>query len=181
MTGGHNSSVGLALGHKPTSSGNIHSPHPRPRVSGFAGFPLPASPFPAGRCVVCTAGRRTWEVGLRKEEAGRGLRDTLFQGTCFLAASPREGVLEILPTPPTAASLPSHVAPSPASCPAITNGALCSRTKNSLLTPTWAGACLPGAPLGLRRDGATSQEGKRRPPEEQVPGGRGGACLLVWG
>lgn len=162
MTGGHNSSVGLALGHKPTSSGNIHSPHPRPRVSGFAGFPLPASPFPAGRVRGVHSGAAN--LGSWAEEGGsRAWTERhLVSGHLLPGSQPAGGGFGN-PAHSSHRCLPSHVAPSPASCPAITNGALCSRTKNSLLTPTWAGACLPGAPLGLGRDRATSQEGKRRP------------------
>lgn len=101
-------------------------PTPHPQVSGFRGFPLPASPFQD------RVGRGP--LGSRAEEGGNGwgLTDTLFSGcgrrglTTLLPRQParRRGVwkpcllLSLLPPVPCG-SLPRIV-------PAITNGALCS-------------------------------------------------------
>ena len=151
-----NFSAALALGHKPTSSGNIHSPHPHPEVSGFSGFPLPASPFQGWGVCVCAvgAGRGLWGVGLRKEEAGCGLTDTLFSGhgggdlpPCFLGRQPEGGGFGNLAHSFHGCLLP-HMAPSPDSCSTLTNGALCSQDKghasypdldraSSALLPSW--------------------------------------------
>lgn len=185
--------MGLALGHKPTSSGNIHSPHPRPHVSGFAGFPLPASPFQGRGACVCRGGWGTWGLGLRKEEAGRGRRDTLFrrpreEGLCRLlpGGPPAGGGLEILPTPPTAASCPTWL-PAQLRAQRSQMGLCVPRTKNTLLTPTWARACLPCSHLGHFPGGETEasrgtgpwSQGGSLPPGLGVKMERGGGRLAT--
>lgn len=196
MTGGHNSSVGLALGHKPTRSGKIHSPHPRPQVSDFTGFPLPASPFRGRGACVCRGGRGAWGLGLRKEEAGRGLIETLFQDKAGGALPPASwqpargrGFWKSCPLLPPLP--PSHMAPCPAPCPAITNGALCSLDREhtshpdlgrglSALRPSWPQErrCrFPGGETEAWRGTGPCSQGRSLPSALGVKMERGGGTV----
>lgn len=134
MTAGHDFSAGLALDHSAQLWKYPLSPPPGLMLGWF-----PSSYFSIPR-----RGREgaPWGVGLRKEEAG-GVRVTdgyLVSGCgrrgliASSAASPWEGFVEILPTPPTAASCPPWL---PAQNPARRSqmGLCVPETKNTLLTP----------------------------------------------
>lgn len=73
---------------------------------------------------------------------------------CFLAACPQEGDLEILPTPPSAASCPAWLSAQLRALRSQT-GLCVPRTKGTLLTPTWPGACLPRSHPGHFPGGET--------------------------
>lgn len=91
------------------------------------------------------------------------------EGTfCFLGSKPAGGGFGN-PAHSSHLCLLSLVAACPESCPVITNGALCSRDKEHVPhPPIWAEARLLCPDLGLRRDSATSQEGKLRSRDRSV-------------
>lgn len=130
MTAGHGFSAGLALGHSSELWKYPLSPPPGLMLGWF-----PPSPF---LLLHSKAGAGGGTLGSRAEEGGsRGsqtdrripcfrLRE---EGTyCFLGSQPTGGVCGN-PAHSSHRSLLSYVAPGPESCPAITNGALCSRDK----------------------------------------------------
>ena len=130
-------------------------------------------------------------LGLRKKEAAvwpdRRTPCLLAVGggdmvACFLASQPTMGVWKSSPLHPVLPPVPRG------SLPRIVPGAhkrdfvfLRQRTRSS--PPTWPAAGPPCPSLGLRGDGAISQQGKLRSRDAQVCRARGGICLPLrgWG
>lgn len=162
-------------------------PAPTPKSQASAAFPFLLLHSKAGVCV-CVQWGRGRTLGSRAEEGGSGcgLTDTLFSGhrrrgfTARLPRQQREGVLETLPTPFTAASCPTWL-PAQIRAPSSQMGLCVAKTKDMLLTPTWTRACLPRSHLRLRGDGATFQEGTLRPRQGQARGARGGDSAFWFG